>query len=338
MVIVKESPSFESGRSTDRLIRVSRRSPCPICEHPDWCGVSPDGAIAICMRIQQGSIKITRNGGYIHQLQNRDQWQPKPAAKPGNSRPVEVARAPIERRHQVYTALLESLHLSCHHTQDLNERRGLRDTTIARNLYSTVPEPGQRMEITRRLAAEHNLSGVPGFYRENDCWRMIHSSAGFFIPVRDEAGRIEAMQIRRDRGDSRYVWFSSAGKPQGVSSGSPLHHAYTWRIPSTQTAILTEGPLKADIIADRLDAATIGAAGVSNFGADIGERFRRSFPDLRYCLIAFDEDEDDRTREKVTSARKILVERLQGAGLRCSLLHWNGAKGLDDFVIARETR
>ena len=48
--------------------RVSRRNPCPVCGHPDWCGISPDGVICICMRVEQGSIGQSRNDGYIHRL------------------------------------------------------------------------------------------------------------------------------------------------------------------------------------------------------------------------------------------------------------------------------
>jgi len=46
--------------------RVSRRRPCAICGKPDWCGVSKDGSVAICMRVR--SDRPTRNGGWLHRL------------------------------------------------------------------------------------------------------------------------------------------------------------------------------------------------------------------------------------------------------------------------------
>ncbi len=46
--------------------RVSRSKPCAICERSDWCGVSADGSVAICMRIT--SDKPTQNGGWLHRL------------------------------------------------------------------------------------------------------------------------------------------------------------------------------------------------------------------------------------------------------------------------------
>jgi len=47
-------------------IRVTRHHPCPICQKPDWCGVSADGAMACCMRVK--SERPTRNGGWLHRI------------------------------------------------------------------------------------------------------------------------------------------------------------------------------------------------------------------------------------------------------------------------------
>jgi hypothetical protein len=48
--------------------RVSNGNPCPICEHTGWCSVSADGAICVCMRKPEGSVKQARNGGHVHLL------------------------------------------------------------------------------------------------------------------------------------------------------------------------------------------------------------------------------------------------------------------------------
>ncbi len=50
------------------MIRVSRKSPCPICGRPDWCSISADGAISVCMRVEVGSIRMAKNGGFIHRI------------------------------------------------------------------------------------------------------------------------------------------------------------------------------------------------------------------------------------------------------------------------------
>jgi len=54
------------------LYRVSIKYPCPICGKPDWCSFSAEGTFGICMRIAEGSIKETKNGGYLHRLSNFD--------------------------------------------------------------------------------------------------------------------------------------------------------------------------------------------------------------------------------------------------------------------------
>ena len=50
----------------EKFVRVSRKLRCPICGKHDWCGISYDGTIAICMRIQSG--KTSGNGGWIHRI------------------------------------------------------------------------------------------------------------------------------------------------------------------------------------------------------------------------------------------------------------------------------
>lgn len=47
-----------------KWLRVSRVHPCPQCLRPDWCGISDDGALICCMRVQ--SERPTKNGGWLH--------------------------------------------------------------------------------------------------------------------------------------------------------------------------------------------------------------------------------------------------------------------------------
>ena len=47
-------------------VRVTRQKPCPVCDKPDWCAVTADGALACCMRVS--SNRLTKNNGFIHKL------------------------------------------------------------------------------------------------------------------------------------------------------------------------------------------------------------------------------------------------------------------------------
>jgi len=55
----------------EKLARVSRQKPCPVCGKPDWCLAAPDGSAAICQRIQEGSVKRCGEAGWLHILQER---------------------------------------------------------------------------------------------------------------------------------------------------------------------------------------------------------------------------------------------------------------------------
>lgn len=74
----------------DKMVRVSRKAPCPICKKTDWCGVSPDGAVAICMRVQ--SDRPTKNGGWLHRLKDAPPSRPVMRTPPPvRSRPFDAA-------------------------------------------------------------------------------------------------------------------------------------------------------------------------------------------------------------------------------------------------------
>ena len=50
----------------DKFKRVSKREPCPVCGHADWCVVSNDGGTCICMRTE--SDRPHAKGGWVHVL------------------------------------------------------------------------------------------------------------------------------------------------------------------------------------------------------------------------------------------------------------------------------
>lgn len=307
--------------------RVNKRSRCPVCNSDHWCGVTEDGSKAICMKIE--SDKPTKNNGWLHILVESD--TPRPVPPP---RPIVHSHPPAEatRLDFIYTQLIRAhLVLSEEHRAKLTSR-GLTDVQIDVNGYCSVPGPHFGRTVARLLSG-HDLRGVPGFYREQGQWQMVTPGPGFLIPVRDSQRRLRGFQVRRDEGSPRYLWLSSASKPEGQSSGAPVHFAQPELIPAQRRVFVTEGALKADVISARLQAPVIGLPGVSTWPRGFGRGLRRRFPELKTILLCF--DSDFRTNEHVTKALFNLITELRLALYCPAVLAWDEQfKGFDDYLVA----
>jgi len=304
---------------------VNAKSRCPACGKPDWCGVSVKGGFAICMRV--ASPRRARNGGWIHDLGASAPAFVAPPPKQVHSHPL----APAGHLDAVYSALIrDHLTLSRGHRDDLRGR-GLTDAEIDGGGYASTP-PAHLAPAAARALSDFDLRGVPGFYRERGTWRMVDLPRGFLIPVRDSRGRVRGFQVRKDSGRPKYLWLSSASRPDGSSPGAPVHFAHPERIRGQKKVIITEGALKADVIASRLGCAVVGFAGLG-FPAGFGAGMRRLFPELREALVAF--DSDFQTKEQVRAGVFRLLRELACAGCPCRVLTWDSNfKGLDDYLNA----
>lgn len=301
-----------------------------MCKRSDWCSVSSDGAVVICMRIR--SDKQTRNGGWLHRLEEGAVVAPFPSAS-HSARPQRAAeRATIEHCHTVYASLLSHyLELAAHHRRALLER-GLTPESIKQNGYASAPHPTRAAEVARLLATEFDLSSVPGFYLEDGHFRLSNLGSGFYVPVRDLEGRIRGLQLRRDRGLPKYLWLSSSGRPAGASSGSPVHFCLVNHIHRSGHAIITEGALKADVISQFLDCGVIALAGVNAFNETFASRLKCTLPELRQLTIAF--DRDWREKPQVFSALTRLMRSFVSVRIPTKIWSWPApAKGLDDHLL-----
>src|SRR5262249_49709215 len=148
-----------------------------------------------------------------------------PPPPPGGPAPE---RANVDVLHRVYRALLAALTLRRAHRDRLHGR-SLSDEEINRRGYRTLPVQG-RARIAPDLREKYGdvVLRVPGVItRERDGRRYLSlaGAAGLLIPVRDRAGRIVALLIRRD-GDGedgpRYVYLSSR-RYGGPGPGAPVH-------------------------------------------------------------------------------------------------------------------
>lgn len=241
-----------------------------------------------------------------------------------------LTRATNEHVDGTYAMLLRRhLTLSDSHRAALRAR-GLTDAEIRRNGYASTPTASQAIQVARSLA-DYGLDGVPGFYRTRDGWRMVDYGSGFLVPVRNTAGRIAGIQIRRDAGSPKYLWLSSSSHG-GASSGSPVHFANRHLLPAATSLLITEGALKADIAGFLLGQAVVAAAGVGNFGSTFAEDLRETCPKLRTAIVGFDMDWT--TKKGVRDAQTKLIKQLEAQGFDVLVRTWPPEfKGIDDYLL-----
>lgn len=314
------------------------RYACPLCGDKNrmQCGMTEDGGLIYCS--QTYSDTRDASGRYLHRTSSDGLKQPHPAATSTEAPP----RADADQLHRAYSRLLELAQLDSSHSDSLLNARMLSDELIARNRYASVPTDFQhRMGLVAQLVAEQDLTGVPGFYREGEKWKLNMSSySGFYVPYHDSESRISGLQIRLDLplDGQKYLWLSSNGKEGGVSSGSPLHFVNVDIARDTGTLYLTEGALKADIIGSRLHVGVLASAGVTAVRPDVlAANITDNFPDLKRLVVAY--DADWQTKGQVKDALTRVLDALKATpSLEVNVAIWNPSrgKGLDDIIILED--
>ena len=291
---------------------------CPKCGfsggifdlYAELAGVSRDQARSDMYRRLKGSPEPVK-----------PKWTPPPERKP---------LADIERRNAVYTEFLSRLPLANDHRENLHGR-GLKDDVIENNLYKTTPSYGH-MTIAQSLRDKFGrdaLVGVPGFYRiSEDCWTLEKMPRGILIPVRDRKGRIQGLQVRLDKADRRkYRWLSSRQRLDGSAAKAFCHITGAIR----SEAIVTEGPLKADVIHALTGKTVIAVPGVNSL-SDLDAML----PTLKRCglqkiMTAYDMDMADNPH--VRQANDNLAAMLTRNQIYFGSYYWDKAyKGLDDYI------
>ena len=241
---------------------------------------------------------------------------------------VESPLMDVESRHATYTALLSRLSLAQDHRENLRNR-GLTDAEIDRLGYKTTPVAGMSMMAKQLRSEGYYLAGVPGFFRkESGDWTFIHEARGILIPVRDQRGLIQGLQIRRDNTEKRkFRWVSSTDRKDGCKAEGWAHLAGT----VSEQMILTEGPLKADIIHTLTGISVIAVPGVNTLTQlkTMLEALREE--GLVSIRTAF--DMDFTTNYHVQNGFKNLLSLLDSMGFKFGTYVWDPRyKGLDDFI------
>lgn len=310
----------------ERLDRVKSSNPCRICGSKRWCGYREyDGyTICVCMWVSEGSHGTARKGGWKHRIEGGS----------GTARAfrdfVEPERAPAGRRNVVYSNTLGLLDLSDSHREDLIDR-GFEPSELAVLRYCTVSD------VAGVLAHSGlDLNQVPGFFLLDDEWVMARYGQqnrlidGFFVPVLDRRGRVQAMQIRTRWKTAKYVWFSSPERLRGASSGAPVHRRPS---PGAPRLWLTEGPLKGDYLHLKLSVPVVALPGVW-IGHDEAVSAALE-PGVEEVVVAF--DGNWRTNEQVARAMlSLLTDLARKTSARVLVAFWDGEIGIDNLLAAGE--
>lgn len=263
-----------------------------------------------------------------------DQYGCQPPKHPKSDLHTEAAEcelADIKVRNETYRELLSMLSLTSGHKKNLNDR-GLTDGMISSFCFKSV-QPGQINSIGSDLYKKgFRLEGVPGFYSQGNIWFFRCDYAGFLIPVLDTDGMIQSLQLRLDHTEKRkYRWISSGGLNNGTSSSSFTHFVGN----RSETVLLTEGPLKADVI-----NALTGLSVIAIPGVNCLTHLERTLCILKSqgtgrIMTAF--DMDFLSNNHVQKGYNNLIGLLERMGFSYGTYLWDPAyKGLDDYICSRK--
>lgn len=241
---------------------------------------------------------------------------------------IELPLTDIDARHETYAALLGKLSLASDHRENLLSR-GLTDEQIRTFGYKTMPVVGFSA-LAKQLQAEgYYLGGVPGFYHTKEgAWTFVQERRGILIPARDQDGKIQGLQIRLDKiKKGKFRWISSIGKQDGCKA-----EGWTHMIGNPKpTVLLTEGPLKADVIHYITGQTVIAVPGVNSL-----KHLKETLEHLRSqgttkVMTCFDMDylKNPHVRDGYYNLANILAE----VGIEYGTYLWDPQfKGLDDYV------
>jgi DNA primase len=329
--VSRSNAAWSTGKDETLVDVRIRRMKCPVCGSRDRCGVRQGRrALVLCYKVP--SAEHSADGGFIHRLD-----AVRAAALPVVALPPSVERAPPEVLDRAYRAMCSRLGLSSAHRAALLAR-GLSAEHIAAAGYATLEREG-RAALARAMVdavGEEHARRTPGYVtRERDgrSWPSVAGWPGLLVPCRDERGRILGLQVRRDEpGDGpRYVWLSS--RSQGGASASTFAHVPVIAPNARRDeVIITEGPLKADVVTALDGRLCIAVPGVSAWARalPVVEALRP-----RSVLVAF--DTDVMTNPAVKLAHDALCSALAAHSIRAASLRWPPllGKGLDDALLSQ---
>lgn len=237
--------------------------------------------------------------------------------------------ASVAVRDAVYSAMLQACILDETDKNSL-KARGFNEFEIKKLGFKSVPQFQSKIVIKKitQMIGITDFTGIPGFYKKDGNWNFLDWMEGFFIPIRNEHGKIVALQTRMRHFSKKYLFFSSSDKTCGTSSGSP---ACVFGKPA-ETVYITEGPIKGALFYKYTRKTILSVPGVNSTSNlfEILEEWRKI--GTKKIRIAY--DMDWMKNSHVKKALDNLSKTLRNKGFQINYLNWNPEfKGIDDMLF-----
>ena len=211
--------------SRSEWVRVTRRRPCPVCRHPRWCGVSTDGAVVCCMRVE--STHPARNGGWIHRL--AEPLPPVPAA-PQLPEPPLIDAAAIWAAYHANTRAADVSALAGH----------LGVNAAALDCLGAAWAPEHRAWAFPMRDEGERVVGIRLRAEDGRKWAVRGSRSGLFIPQGlTGRGRLLICEGPTDTAAALTLGFDAIGRPSCEGSVDTLA-AWLGRRRYDETVILAD--------------------------------------------------------------------------------------------------
>ncbi|MBQ1735988.1 MAG: hypothetical protein II038_14170 [Lachnospiraceae bacterium] len=329
------------------------------------CGTK-GGAVALYAAVRFGEPYTPRTSrakeittALYEELNGSEQEIQHKRIRPAQPLPLVIPPAPDSMKNAVYSAIMDLpyLKLSAKHQENLLKRgislnRLQNYRTIPANwngsvvtapdfeeklrgLPVRVPKEmallGLRVIQDLQAAGFSDFKGIPGMFKIGSQW-CFYMTPGMLIPTKNEKRQIVCFQIRKDYGSLRYMTLSNKLLPSSVQDGIARYHV-TSNLKKGQKefkVLLTEGPLKADVIAslsrDPVVVIAIQGINVTSCLDPILEWLKSNDVKKIYCCLDMDRITNKNVRSGSVALRKLLMSR----GFKFPAMCWD-----QDTAIAK---
>ena len=269
---------------SSRSVRSSRNNPCPVCEGIDgacrilqddkdttrsstvFChglGDAKKGEIFnnyICVKVANGHTATFKPDNTAEwTLERRREWEEQKASRQQRAKDEERHRQeralPSEKRHELYSDILDQLNLDPATIADLERRRFTKDEIDSSEFRS--------VRKWQSLNRQYEVN-LPGIGRDGNF--LAVGDDGYLCPVRDFEGRIVGMQLRLHNpiDGNRYRWLSTPGEATLKLQPEDENPIAVFHPPGGKPegiAIIEGTGTKPFFVSQRMNLLVIGASG-----------------------------------------------------------------------------